>query len=76
MEVVRNSTQLPVAQYSVMTPGQVLFFTRKNIGGAIKRESGGTVRLACFKFGAARVYNTHTVETTMPRGLHGNLTHF
>jgi len=76
MEVMRNSTQLPVARYSGVTAGQVLFFTRKNIGGAIKRESGGTVRLARFKFYAPRVYNTHTVETTMPPGLHGNLTHF
>jgi len=32
------------------------------------------VRLARFKFDSPSAANTHTVETTMPPGLHGNLT--
>jgi len=34
------------------------------------------VRLARFKFDSPSAPNTHTVETTMPPGLHSNLTRF
>ena len=34
------------------------------------------MRLARFKFDSPSAPNTHTVETTMPPGLHSNLTRF
>ena len=39
-------------------------------------ESGGTVRSARCKDDSPRASNTHTIETTMPPGLHGSLAHF
>jgi len=50
---------------------------RKKKGVRLKvSESGETVRLARLKLDSPSSANTHTVETTMPPGLHGNLTHF